>query len=338
MCSLHQTQDFGVACSFEMKRPKLTKIMKYLHEILWDSLNAFETIWSQCCEIFNNKVGLWFVYLCMSRGVFSAKQFRCSTAPSAASTDMPDSPIRPFACLWQHSRLLRSRPTECQQEWWWCIFWLPCFFPPVYSTLYFLLVPVSAVHLPAADSNRSAGRTARRSVWTVNPAPPPPPPPPACRQHPPSQSRDCIYVWTWKHTNTHVTELMSGKPQQLQSHSHNESVTKLYPPIPRESRDFNIWHFCTLTHVRQHLLPGCEICCSTVSGCGCARACFGKYKCGICAYGVMYNCCVSMHLNRKWCFVQQRAFEISQNALQRAVRKKNMHISFIWIKMDYCTR
>lgn len=219
----------------------------------------------------------------MSHDVFSAKQFRCSKAPTAewspASTDMPDSPIRPFACLWQHCRLLRSRPTECQQEWWWCIFWLPCFFLLSTRLYTFSLCQCqrSICPLPTQTVAPAERHGDPSEPWT--------PHAPLLLLHPSAvntpQSRDCIYVWTRKHTNTHTyaTELMSGKPQQLQSHSHNESVTKLYPPIPRESRDFNIWHFCTLTHVRQHLLPGCEICLSTASVWG-VCACFGKYKCG----------------------------------------------------------
>lgn len=188
--------------------------------------------------------------------------------------------LRPQTCptlpsgLWQHCRLLRSRPTECQQEWWWCIFWLPCFF--LLSTRLYTFSLCQCQRSICPLPTQTVAPAELRAEIRLNREPRAPSSSCSCSTRLPStppQSRDRVYVWTRKHTNTHTyaTELMSGKPQQLQSHSHNESVTKLYPPIPRESRDFNIWHFCTLTHVRQHLLPGCEICLSTVSVCVCAH-------------------------------------------------------------------
>lgn len=131
------------------------------------------------------------------------------------------------ACVWQHSSLLRSRPTECQRGWWWCIFWLPRFFLLSTRLYTFSLCQCqrSICPLPTQTPAR-----ARWSVWTLFPATPLPLPPPACHRRPPSKPQLCEHENTQIHT--YATKLMSGKPQQLQSHSHNETVTKLYPPIP----------------------------------------------------------------------------------------------------------
>lgn len=169
-----------------------------------NSVNV-ETVWSHSSKIFNKMAQLWLdCYLCMSRDVFSASSL------DAAQPLQPNEALRPqtcltlpsglAACVWQHSSLLRSRPTECQRGWWWCIFWLPRFFPPVYSTLYFLLVPVSAVHLPAADSNPGTGAVIRLNPVPSESPPSPTPPPQACH-HPPPKT---VIVWTWEHTNTHI--------------------------------------------------------------------------------------------------------------------------------------
>lgn len=239
-----------------------------------NSMNV-ETLWSHSSKIFNNVARLRLdCYLCMSRDVFSTEQFRCSAAPTAewspAPTDMPDSPIRPCCLRLTTLQPVKVKTNRVSARMMMMYFLTLSFFPPVYSTLYFLLVPVSAVHLPAADSNPGTG-----AVIRLNPVPSDPPSSSASLpSSPPLQSRNCVNMRTHKYTHM--------PPNSCQVNHNNYNLTVIMKRwqnytlrSPWESQDFNIWHFCTLTHVRQHLLPGCEIRSSTVSVyewvCVCAR-------------------------------------------------------------------
>lgn len=161
-----------------------------------------ETLWSHSSKIFNNMARLRLdCYLCMSRDVFSTEQFRCSAAPTAewspAPTDMPDSPIRPCCLRLTTLQPVKVKTNRVSARMMMMYFLTPSFFPPVYSTLYFLLVPVSAVHLPAADSNPGTG-----AVIRLNPVPSDPPP--FSASLPSSPPFKAAIVWTWEHTNTHI--------------------------------------------------------------------------------------------------------------------------------------
>lgn len=190
-------------------------------------------MWRQCDHGFLKYIIMarpWLdCYLCMSWGMF-----RCSSAPtskwSPAPADMPDSPIRPCCLRLTTLQPVKVKTNRVSARMMMMYFLTPSFFPPVYSTLYFLLVPVSAVHLPAADSNPVTG-----ALICLNPLSSNPPHPSSTTRlpsssPPASKPRLCEQENTQIHT--YATKLLSGKPQQLQSHSHNETVTKLYPPIP----------------------------------------------------------------------------------------------------------
>lgn len=156
--------------------------------------------------------------------------------------DMPASPIRPCCPRLTTLQPVKVKTNRVSARMMMMYFLTPSFFWVFFSLLSTRLYTFSLCQCQRSICPLPTQTPARGTQICLNPVYPNPP------RLPSSPPFKTAIAWTQIHT--YATKLMSGKPQQLQSHSHNETVTKLYPPIPPESHRILIsdisahWHMC----------------------------------------------------------------------------------------------